>query len=132
MEWRREDRTMLGAYLHDSFGAQGAQSLFVDATAGLDLGDGWRLGALRRAIADLAETGSGACVVPRHRRAFGEALGYLGEAVGAIGGDTRGLTEPELVADSIRRALDGVGAVLGRVTPDDVLGRIFAGFCVGK
>lgn len=94
--------------------------------------DGWRLGALRRAIADLAETGSGACVVPRHRRAFGEALGYLGEAVGAIGDDTRGLTEPELVADSIRRALDGVGAVSGRVTPDDVLGRIFAGFCVGK
>ena len=54
--WLREDRTVLGAYLHDSFGAQGADSVFVDGTAALDLGEGWRLGGegrlgLTRAVA---------------------------------------------------------------------------------
>ena len=39
---------------------------------------------------------------------------------------------PELVADSLRRAVDALGRVIGRVTPDDVLGRVFASFCVGK
>jgi tRNA U34 5-carboxymethylaminomethyl modifying GTPase MnmE/TrmE len=27
---------------------------------------------------------------------------------------------------------DDLGDIIGRVTPDDVLGRIFATFCVGK
>ena len=44
----REDRTMLGAYLHDSFGSRGAQSIFADGAAALDLGDGWSLGAQGR------------------------------------------------------------------------------------
>jgi len=44
-DWLREDRTVLGAYLHDSFGGRGADSVFLDGTAALDLGAGWRLGA---------------------------------------------------------------------------------------
>ncbi|NUQ67170.1 MAG: tRNA uridine-5-carboxymethylaminomethyl(34) synthesis GTPase MnmE, partial [Phycisphaerales bacterium] len=39
---------------------------------------------------------------------------------------------PELVAAGLRRALDLVGELAGRLTPDEVLGRIFAGFCIGK
>jgi tRNA modification GTPase len=38
----------------------------------------------------------------------------------------------ELLALEFREAIDVLGAVLGRVTPDDLLGRIFAGFCIGK
>lgn len=38
----------------------------------------------------------------------------------------------ELVAQSLRSALDRLGAVSGEQTPDDVLGRIFSSFCVGK
>jgi tRNA modification GTPase len=38
----------------------------------------------------------------------------------------------ELIALELREALDALGGVLGRVTPDDVLGRIFSGFCIGK
>ncbi len=44
-EMLNEERTVLGAYLHESFGGRGAQSVFVDGTAALDLGDGWRVGA---------------------------------------------------------------------------------------
>ena len=43
-EWLREERTMLGAYLHDGLAPRGADSVFVDGTASLDMGDGWQLG----------------------------------------------------------------------------------------
>ena len=39
---------------------------------------------------------------------------------------------PDVVAAAMRDALDELGALAGHVTPDDVLGRIFATFCVGK
>ena len=38
----------------------------------------------------------------------------------------------ELAAHELRAALDALGGIRGVVTPDDVLGRVFAGFCVGK
>jgi len=60
----------------------------------------------------------------RHVRAIGEARAAL----------SRGAENPipELLAAQLREALDALGGILGRVTPDDVLGRIFAGFCIGK
>jgi tRNA modification GTPase len=39
---------------------------------------------------------------------------------------------PELLAVEIRSALDSLGQILGVVTPDDILGRIFSKFCIGK
>jgi tRNA modification GTPase len=38
----------------------------------------------------------------------------------------------ELVAIDLRAALDDLGQVVGAVVSDDVLGRIFARFCIGK
>jgi tRNA modification GTPase len=38
----------------------------------------------------------------------------------------------ELLAAEFRQALDSLGQILGVVTPDDVLGRIFSTFCIGK
>ena len=38
----------------------------------------------------------------------------------------------EFVALELREALNWLGDVLGQVAPDDVLGRIFATFCIGK
>lgn len=38
----------------------------------------------------------------------------------------------ELVALDVREALDALGEIVGHVTTDDVLHRIFAEFCVGK
>ena len=38
----------------------------------------------------------------------------------------------ELLALELREALDALGQVIGLVTPDDVLGKIFASFCIGK
>ena len=39
---------------------------------------------------------------------------------------------PELLALELREAIDALGSILGRITPDELLGRIFAGFCIGK
>jgi tRNA modification GTPase len=53
-------------------------------------------------------------------------------------GSTRGpsgrtpLAQPEVVAALLRTALDRLGGVAGEIPPDDVLGRLFAHFCVGK
>lgn len=38
----------------------------------------------------------------------------------------------DLVAEDLRRAQDALGEILGVVTPDDLLGRIFSSFCIGK
>jgi tRNA modification GTPase len=32
----------------------------------------------------------------------------------------------------LREAMEALGGVLGRMSPDDLLGRIFSGFCIGK
>ena len=38
----------------------------------------------------------------------------------------------ELIARDLREALDAAREVLGQITPDDLLGRVFATFCIGK
>jgi tRNA modification GTPase len=38
----------------------------------------------------------------------------------------------ELCAAYLREALDSLGQVLGQVSPDEILGRIFSQFCMGK
>lgn len=61
----------------------------------------------------------------RHLRAIDEARAALARAAAQTGG-------AELLAADLREALDALGSVIGRVSPDDLLGRIFAGFCIGK
>ncbi len=60
----------------------------------------------------------------RHLLAITEARAALGRAAYA--------DAAELIAADLREALDAVGSVVGAVTPDDVLGRVFSAFCIGK
>jgi hypothetical protein len=46
--WLAEDHTVLGARLHDSFGAGGADSVFLDGNLAWPFAPGWRLGAAWR------------------------------------------------------------------------------------
>ena len=43
--WLQEDETVLGTLLGPSFGAGGADTLFLDAAGGFDVANGWRVGA---------------------------------------------------------------------------------------
>jgi tRNA modification GTPase len=97
---------------------------------------GANLDALRRELDRLAfgaRAGAGAAgatalaLNARHVQAVSEARDALARAGGHVAGDGA-----ELVALELREALDAVGRVVGVVTPDDVLGRIFSTFCIGK
>jgi tRNA modification GTPase len=101
--------------------------------------DGWGLAPLRLAIADavlgqLPASGAELMLIPRHRRALAGALGELGDAraMAERWRASRDLPDPALVAGALRAALDALGSVAGHIAPDDVIGRIFATFCVGK
>jgi tRNA modification GTPase len=111
----------------------------VEGALGVCALDRWNLDALRRAMRDGVEA-SGArgaealVVLPRHREALSRAASALDEAIALVGparGEPR-LPDAELVAGAMRAALDAIGEVSGRIDPDDVIGRIFASFCVGK
>jgi tRNA modification GTPase len=63
----------------------------------------------------------------RHVESVREARGALARA-----SDRAGDASAEVVALELREALDALGRVIGAVTPDDLLGRIFSTFCIGK
>jgi tRNA modification GTPase len=70
---------------------------------------------------------------PRHEAALRSAQRSLTEAIALIEPSRHErVPDPELVAAAMRAALDDLGGLAGQITPDDLLGRIFATFCVGK
>ncbi|MEM7245230.1 MAG: tRNA modification GTPase [Acidobacteriota bacterium] len=88
--------------------------------------------ALREALASRAREGvSGEApvlLVARQREVAGRLQEHLDRAV-----EDRRVGQPEeLVAESVRRALDELAELRGRVDDEDVYGRIFSRFCVGK
>lgn len=87
--------------------------------------DGFHLPRLARAIADRVAAGRRGAVPVRHRAALRAAREHLARVAASPQPD-------ELAASSLRAALDSLGELIGRMTPDDVLGRIFSTFCVGK
>ena len=97
----------------------------VSASSGLGLDD------LRDRLDELAfgQAGGGAALAlnARHVQAIDEALQALARA-----GSCATAAGAEVLAMELRESLDAIGSVLGRVTPDDVLGRIFSTFCIGK
>ncbi len=70
---------------------------------------------------------SGLALNARHLAAIDEAISCLGRALELSGTD-----EPAMLAFEVRAALDALGRITGQVSPDEVLGRIFSAFCIGK
>lgn len=62
----------------------------------------------------------------RHVRALEEAAERLAEAAAL------GVEREELFAEELRYALEALASISGRTTADDLLGEIFARFCLGK
>lgn len=94
--------------------------------------DGWNLGALRRSIAEAAwgaRCAGVAALAPRHRRALVAAVAALDEASATV---EHAPLDDAAIAQSLRAALDALGALTGRIGPDEVLGLVFASFCIGK
>lgn len=62
----------------------------------------------------------------RHRGRLEEALAAIRQAIADL---ARG---PELAAEDLRLADRSLGRIAGRIDTEEVLGRIFASFCIGK
>jgi tRNA modification GTPase len=64
----------------------------------------------------------------RHLDALARAAGFIEAAATAL----RGARAGELVAEELKSAQQALGEITGQRSADDVLGEIFAGFCIGK
>jgi len=64
----------------------------------------------------------------RHLDALKRALVYLDSALDLL----RQAPAVELVAEDLRQAQQALGEITGEFTSDDLLDRIFSGFCIGK
>lgn len=78
-----------------------------------------------RVVAALAGAEPPAATRLRHRELLAEAATRLREAMAQEG-------EPELAAEDVRLAARALDRITGRIDPEDVLGRVFATFCIGK
>jgi tRNA modification GTPase len=65
----------------------------------------------------------------RHMQAIGRAQESLTDTARAIHSEDLGV---EIIAHRLRRALDPIGEIVGRTTPEDVVNQIFSRFCIGK
>jgi tRNA modification GTPase len=113
--------------------------LIVQAKADLAPGDGLAISGktgegIDALVAEIAHrlkpraTGLGVGLRERHARAMGDAADLLDEAR-----DLFDRSAPiEIVAETLRRALRRIDALVGRVGVEDILGEIFSSFCIGK
>ena len=100
---------------------------------------GTGLDALATAVGRMAEglgataATAGVVLAERHRTLISEAIDHLQAALGAAKtGTDRVMEHPELVSAALHGAIESLGGIAGRLAPDDILGRIFSRFCVGK
>jgi tRNA modification GTPase len=115
----------------DTIGTEATNAIAISVRTGLNL-DSLRF-ALAEAI-DTARQDASAGLLPRHHALAARAHESLTRAATAVANDPPHgpPLDGELVAAEMRLALDALGELGGRVSPDEVLGRIFASFCVGK
>ena len=96
----------------------------------LETGEG--LAELRRRIEELAgyrNLGEGAFTArKRHVDALRSAAGHFQAGEQALTETRAG----ELLAEELRLAQQSLGTITGEVSSDDLLGQIFADFCIGK
>lgn len=111
-----------------------SQSLVVSAHTGEGLD------ALRQAMLDaLGEraaslSGDRLALQPRHEHCLAQAEESLAEAIRLLEPycDAPALVDMELIAGRLRESLDALADLGGKMTPDDVIGKVFSTFCVGK
>jgi tRNA modification GTPase len=110
----------------------------VDVVVSAHSGEG--LDRLRHAIAEAVaarrsiHAADALTLLPRHEAALRAARERVREAIELVDRESprKSIARPELVAALLRSALDQFGLITGAMTPDDVLGRIFSRFCIGK
>ena len=81
------------------------------------------------AISDIGYVRGEISVNQRQRNILEEISGNIKKVKRMmISGDS----DIELIAEEIRSSINGIGKLLGEVTNDEILGKIFSDFCIGK
>lgn len=82
-----------------------------------------------KTIMGFSETGEGGFTARRrHLDALERAQSFLDSGKAQLQGYAAG----ELLAEDLRQAQNSLSEITGEFTPDDLLGRIFSSFCIGK
>jgi tRNA modification GTPase len=82
-----------------------------------------------KSAAGFVQTGEGVISArARHLEALARCAAHLGRVTALL--EERG--GRELIAEELRRASGALGEIIGTESPDELLGRIFASFCIGK
>jgi tRNA modification GTPase len=68
----------------------------------------------------------------RQRSAISEAMQSLGRGIALSEQSSETIDCADVLAFELREALDQLGFVTGEVTTEDLLGQVFANFCIGK
>ncbi len=99
---------------------------------------GHSLNALRDAMhvalgeATTTTLGESILVTERQREAIETATAAIARAIQLAETATETIDCADLLAFELRESLDALGAVTGEVTTEDLLGQVFANFCIGK
>ena len=83
---------------------------------------------LKECMGFAATTEGGFLARRRHLDALNRALDSLHQGQDQLQGYGAG----ELLAEDLRAAQDALGEITGAMTSDDLLGKIFSSFCIGK
>jgi tRNA modification GTPase len=118
LERKRPGRNVIEVSVHDSIGLDALRAEVADALS-------------EKAVSLQADL---LALQPRHEQALRQASETLSETTVLLerAAGTSHLPDIELLADTMRSALDALASLGGRLTPDEVIGRVFSTFCVGK
>jgi len=109
-----------------------------EAPAQVSAATGAGCNELSRRLAQMIMTGpdrdheSPVAIAGEHHDALQRALDALTRACNVFQFSNDSLADADLVALELHAAADALGILVGRDVPDDLLGRVFARFCVGK
>ena len=106
----------------------------VSAKTGLGLDELRTLITRRLGNRTVSVSGQMLALQPRHEAALRCAAQHLQSAQQQLAAQPpqKGIQQVELIAASLRQAIDELAGLGGQMTPDDILGRVFATFCIGK
>jgi len=83
---------------------------------------------LKQCMGFASTTEGGFLARRRHLEALERAADFLVQGQAQLEGYGAG----ELLAEDLRAAQDALGEITGQITPDELLGKIFGSFCIGK
>lgn len=87
---------------------------------------------IRAELAARERVGGTAVLLAETAERYRPALAGAGEALSSALELARARGDQTLIAAELRRALDFVGELTGRTDNEDILGRVFQRFCIGK